>query len=367
MLGFSVGQLGLRALVGSLRTQAGADGRAWRSSSPGRWWRRWRRDFTALLAARAVQGIGAAAPRVIALRHRARPLCGPRDGARDVVRHGRVHHHPGAGAGDGPGPAARRHLAARCSTLLLVAGIIVRAVGRLASARDHARRGAGEPLPLGRLAAARARDAADDRLRGRRRACMFGCVLGYVSSAQQVFVDVYRSRRSAFRSPSAAIGADDRARLADQRAAGRAARHAPAVAHGAGRLHRAVGACSSLAALLGWASFWLFIGADGAAVLPVRARRAQLQCAGHGAAGRQCRHGVVGHRVRVDRPRRAGRRLRRAHVRRQRAAAGAGLPRPQRGGVRRRRVGGGSARRLPVRAAEAAPRRSRRAGRRCAR
>jgi DHA1 family bicyclomycin/chloramphenicol resistance-like MFS transporter len=55
--------------------------------------------FLGLLAARLVQGIGAASPRIIRRRCRARSLRWAPDGTRHVVRHGGIHHHSGAGFG----------------------------------------------------------------------------------------------------------------------------------------------------------------------------------------------------------------------------------------------------------------------------
>ena len=74
--------------------------------------------------------------------------------------------------------------------LMLIAGIIVARVGRTAPARDRAQQ-RPRPLPLaGRLAqlALETPQTIGYAVSG---GFMFGCVLGYVSSAQQVFVDVF--------------------------------------------------------------------------------------------------------------------------------------------------------------------------------
>ena len=258
-----------------------------------------------------------------------------RDGARDVVRHGHLHHHPGAGAGDGPGPAVTSAPGGSMFDLLLVAGIIVALWAGL-RLPETKRQHAGEPLSLGASlgCALETPQTIGYAVSG---GLIFGCVLGYVSSAQQVFVDMF-SLGFGFPLAFGGNGADDRARLADQRHAGRAARHAPAVARGARRVHRAVGACSSLAALLG-SGFWLFIGSDGAALLPVRAHRSRISMpwpwsrratmpAWRRRSSASCRPGIGALAAGFV-----------GHMSTARAAAGAGLPRPQRSGRSRSSCG----------------------------
>jgi MFS transporter, DHA1 family, multidrug resistance protein len=145
-------------------------------------------DFTFLLVARTLQGLGAAAPRVIAIaivrdrysgRQMARvmslalavfiiiPVLAPAMG-QGLLQVGNWRH---------------------VFDLLLVAGLIVALWAGL-RLPETMRPGGAEPLPLGASIryALETPQTIGYAVSG---GLLFGCVLGYVSSAQQVFVDVY--------------------------------------------------------------------------------------------------------------------------------------------------------------------------------
>ena len=269
MLGFSIGQLGYGRLSDSYGRKpvlmAGLAvfiaGSLMASLST---------DFTWLLVARTLQGLGAAAPRVIALaivrdRYAGRQMARVMSFALAVFiiipvlapAMGQALLHVGTW----------RHV----FDLLLVAGLIVALWAGL-RLPETKRGGAGEPLSLGASIkyAVETPQTIGYAVSG---GLLFGCVLGYVSSAQQIFVDIYQPR---LRIPAGfrRHRADHGRRLADQRAACRASRHAPAVSYGAGRIHRAVGrARAGVGARL--CEPHLFRRHDDGAVLPIRARRLQ--------------------------------------------------------------------------------------------
>ena len=85
--------------------------------------------------------------------------------------------------------------------LLLVAGIIVALWAGLRLPETMRAQGT-QPLPLA-VSARRALETPQTIGYAVSGGLMFGCVLGYVSSAQQVFVDVVRPRRACSHSPSA--------------------------------------------------------------------------------------------------------------------------------------------------------------------
>jgi DHA1 family bicyclomycin/chloramphenicol resistance-like MFS transporter len=187
MLGFSVGQLGYGrlsdrygrkpVLMAGLAIFIAGSLMASLSS-----------DFTFLLVARTLQGLGAAAPRVIAIaivrdrysgRQMARvmslalavfiiiPVLAPAMG-QGLLQVGNWRH---------------------VFDLLLVAGLIVALWAGL-RLPETMRPGGAEPLPLGASIryALETPQTIGYAVSG---GLLFGCVLGYVSSAQQVFVDVY--------------------------------------------------------------------------------------------------------------------------------------------------------------------------------
>ena len=188
MLGFSIGQLGYGRLSDSYGRKpvlmAGLAvfiaGSLMASLS---------KDFTWLLVARTLQGLGAAAPRVIALaivrdRYAGRQMARVMSFALAVFiiipvlapAMGQVLLHVGTW----------RHV----FDLLLVAGVIVALWAGL-RLPETKRGGAGEPLSLGASIkyAVETPQTIGYAVSG---GLLFGCVLGYVSSAQQIFVDIYR-------------------------------------------------------------------------------------------------------------------------------------------------------------------------------
>jgi DHA1 family bicyclomycin/chloramphenicol resistance-like MFS transporter len=188
MLGFSIGQLGYGRLSDSYGRKpvlmAGLAvfiaGSLMASLSS---------DFTWLLVARTLQGIGAAAPRVIAVaivrdRYAGRQMARVMSFALAVfiiipvlapaMGQGLLH------------VGTWRHV----FDLLLVAGVIVALWAGLRL--PETKRGCvGEPLSLGASIkyAVETPQTIGYAISG---GLLFGCVLGYVSSAQQIFVDIYR-------------------------------------------------------------------------------------------------------------------------------------------------------------------------------
>jgi DHA1 family bicyclomycin/chloramphenicol resistance-like MFS transporter len=146
-------------------------------------------DFAWLLVARTLQGLGAAAPRVIALaivrdRYAGRQMARVMSFALAVFiiipvlapAMGQALLHVGTW----------RHV----FDLLLVAGVIVALWAGL-RLPETKRAGSAEPLSLGASIryAVETPQTIGYAVSG---GLLFGCVLGYVSSAQQIFVDIYR-------------------------------------------------------------------------------------------------------------------------------------------------------------------------------
>ncbi|HEY8246559.1 MAG TPA: multidrug effflux MFS transporter [Hyphomicrobium sp.] len=145
-------------------------------------------DFTLLLAARTVQGIGAAAPRVIAF-----AIVRDRYSGREMAR---VMSFAMAIFIIIPvlAPAMGQGLLfvgtwRLMFDLLLVAGIIVALWAGLRLPETMRAQGT-QPLPLA-VSARRALETPQTIGYAVSGGLLFGCVLGYVSSAQQVFVDVF--------------------------------------------------------------------------------------------------------------------------------------------------------------------------------
>ena len=118
---------------------------------------------------------------------------------------------------------------------------------------------------------------------------MFGCVLGYVSSAQQIFVDIYDLGAGfplAFGGIAITMAAASltNAQLVERLGMRR-------LSHTALAAFIAVSAVLVLAAFLGHANLALFIVLMMVLFFLFALVALQLQRAGHGATGRQCRHG----------------------------------------------------------------------------
>jgi len=145
-------------------------------------------DFTLLLAARTVQGIGAAAPRVIAFaivrdRYSGRQMARVMSFAMAIFIIIPV---LAPAMGQGLLFVGTWRL---MFDLLLVAGIVVALWAGLRLPETMRALGA-QPLPLA-MSARRALETPQTIGYGVSGGLMFGCVLGYVSSAQQVFVDAF--------------------------------------------------------------------------------------------------------------------------------------------------------------------------------
>jgi DHA1 family bicyclomycin/chloramphenicol resistance-like MFS transporter len=212
-------------------------------------------NFSLLIAARAVQGVGAAAPRVIAF-----AIVRDRYSGREMAR---VMSFAMAifiiipvlapSMGQGLLLVGTWRL---MFELLLVAGV---AIALWAGLRlpETMRANAGEPLALSasaRLALETPRTIGYAIGGG----LIFGCVLAYVSCAQQVFVDVFGLGVHfplAFGATALMIAL---ASLTNAMLVGRLGMRR--LSHAALAAFIALSALLVVATLLGWTSFWLFIG-----------------------------------------------------------------------------------------------------------
>jgi multidrug resistance protein len=299
-------------------------------------------SFVVLLAARTVQGLGAAAPRVIAIAI-VRDLYTGRQMARIMSFAMMVFILiPVLAPSLGQGLLEVGTWRWTFDTLLLV-GLIVAGWTALRLPETKEEGAGGAPLSLGaslKLALQTPQTLGYAIGAG----FIFGCLMSYVSSAQQVFVDVFHLGAN-FPIAFGAI-ASLMALAALTNAPRRAYRHAPRLAHGTDGLccgFRRSCRCGGF----GPRDAAAVCGADERPVLSVRFDRAKLQCIGDGAAGAQRRHGVLADRLHDDRRRRGVRGHRRAPVQRHRSAAGAGLLVFEHYVLCHRAAGGGFARALP--------------------
>lgn len=148
--------------------------------------------------------------------------------------------------------------------------------------------------------------------------CLFGALLGYVASSQQIFVDLYGLgvvsagvRRDRVKHGSGSAG---------ERATGRAAGDAAGVARQPGWVDRRFAAAARRGGG-GYPSTLAFRANDGGVLLPVWVDTAELQCARDGAARGQRRHGFIADRILFDGGRRRDCGGDRAYVRRECRAA----------------------------------------------
>jgi hypothetical protein len=165
-------------------------------------------------------------------------------------------------------------------------------------------------------------DAADDWLRARSR-LLFGCLMSYVSSAQQVFVDVFHLGNGfplAFGAVASlmAIASVTNANLVERLGMRRLSQ--TALTGFAGLSILLAGAAAA-----GTATLPLFLAGMGGLFFLFGLVAPNFNCARHGAAGPQRRPCLVHHRFRDDRSGRSVRRSCRPPVRRYCAAANARL------------------------------------------
>lgn len=295
--------------------------------------------FTILLAARALQGLGAAAPRVIAIAI-VRDLYVGRQMARVMSFAMTVFIIiPVLAPSIGQGLLAVGTWRWSFDALLVV-GLVTAAWTALRLPETHSEGADGEPLGLGealKLALQTPQTIGYALAAG----LLFGCLMSYVSSAQQVFVDVFHLGNGfplAFGAVASlmAIASVTNANLVEQLGMRRLS-------------HTALTGFAVLSILLaGAAASGMATPAvpcrNGRTFLPVRAHCAELQCARHGTAGPQRRPRLLHHRFRDDRSGRGVRRACRPPVRRHCAAADARLhgsePRGLSGGPLGRRTDG---------------------------
>ena len=212
-------------------------------------------DFTLLLAARTVQGIGAAAPRVIAFaivrdRYSGRQMARVMSFAMAIFIIIPV---LAPAMGQGLLFVGTWRL---MFDLLLVAGIVVALWAGLRLPETMRALGA-QPLPLA-MSARRALETPQTIGYGVSGGLMFGCVLGYVSSAQQVFVDAFGLGALfplAFGTTALmiALASLTNAMLVERLGMRR-------LSHTALAAFIVLSAVLAAAALLGAMTFWLFIG-----------------------------------------------------------------------------------------------------------
>ena len=212
-------------------------------------------DFTLLLAARTVQGIGAAAPRVIAFaivrdRYSGRQMARVMSFAMAIFIIIPV---LAPAMGQGLLFVGTWRL---MFDLLLVAGIVVALWAGLRLPETMRALGA-QPLPLA-TSARRALETPQTIGYGVSGGLMFGCVLGYVSSAQQVFVDAFGLGALfplAFGTTALmiALASLTNAMLVERLGMRR-------LSHTALAAFIVLSAVLAAAALLGAMTFWLFIG-----------------------------------------------------------------------------------------------------------
>jgi DHA1 family bicyclomycin/chloramphenicol resistance-like MFS transporter len=250
-------------------------------------------SFEAMMAARVVQGIGAAATRVLVGLDRARLLFRPRNGARDVARHDRLPRRADPGTLDRPGDPLGRALALD----LWRADQLRRhrdALGGAQAARDPAPGGSQADRVSQR--ARRLPDDADDAASrvGYMLAMAFvlGGLFGFINSAQQVFVDVFHAPElfttifaliAMFMAASSLLNSRIVVRLGMRR-----------VSHGALLGYIALTSIHALVALAGHESLWSFAILQGGAMFCFGLIGPEFRRDGDGAARPCRRHGLLG-------------------------------------------------------------------------